>query len=179
MFRIALISIVSVVLLLAAAGIAAASGFVPTNSENYGHAIDMPSHVGRVPAGDTTTTGDTTAMPGYNETMASHIEYAADQMREHAAQLEASTHMQQATGMDPGAGMQSDNMGTGSGYMDTDNMGTGSGYGSGYMNTDTMGTGTNSDTMGSGTGSDTQGTHMGATGPSTNNTSSSGSMMGR
>src|SRR5665811_997569 len=87
--------------------------------------------------GDTTTTDGTTTMPGsygetgYNETMASHIGHAADQMREHAAQMEATTNMQTATGMDPdsGYGMQSENMGTGTGYMDTEDMG----YGSGYM----------------------------------------------
>lgn len=157
MYRIALTGTISVVLLLVAAAIASASGVSytigGTNGE-YGHALNATGHVGSMYTGDTTTTDDTTTMPGYsetgyNETMASHIGNAADQMREHAEQMEATTSMQTAPGMDPdnGYGMQSENMGTGTGYMDSDDMG----YGSDYMepgNTDNMGSSTNSGMMG-------------------------------
>src|SRR5665811_2256947 len=96
MYRIALTGTISVVLLLVAAAIASASGVSYTNggtNGEYGHALNATSHVGSMYTGDTTTTDGTTTMPGsygetgYNETMASHIGHAADQMREHAACL--------------------------------------------------------------------------------------------
>lgn len=177
MFRIALLGTISVVLILAAASIASANG-VSYRNDDFGHAVNSTTHMGWMYTGETTTTGNAETMPSSVETMANHIENASVQMREHAAQLEATNHMQQSTVMDPGYGMQSGHMETGTGYMDTNNME----YGSGYMgsgNTGNMGSSTNSGTMGSSTGS---GSHMGTTGTGgtgTTHTSGSSSMMGR
>lgn len=160
MFRIALIGTISVVLLLAAGSIAFARGVGPTNG-GYGHTLNMTSQVGRMYTGDITTPGGTITMPGSSETMANNFAHAVDQMRARAAQMEAATHMQPATGTDPGYGMQSGSAGTGTGYMGTGNMGST----------------TNTGTTGSSTGS---GAHMGTTGTGTTHTSGSGSsMMGR
>lgn len=167
MFRITLLGTISLVLLLAAASIASANGVGYTNYDS-GHAVNATAHLGWMYTGGTTTNGNAETMPSSVATMANHIENASVQMREHAAQMEAANHMQ-ATGMDPGYGMQSGNMETGTGYMDTNNME----YGSGYMDSGNTGT------MGSSTGS---GSHMGTTGTGgtgTTQTSGSGSMMGR
>lgn len=164
MIRIALIGTISVVLLLAAGTIASAKGIGPVN-RGYGHTFNVTGHVGRMFTGDTTTTGGTTTMPGSSQTMAGYIAYAAEQMRARAAQMAAVTDMQPATGMDPGYGMQSDNMDPGN--MDT---------GTGYMDPGNMGSTASTGTMGSSTGS---GAQMGITGTGTTHTSGGGSMMGR
>ena len=177
MFRFALLGTISVVLLLAAASFASAGGVSYMHGDS-GHTLNATTHMGWNNSGDTTTTGDVASMPRSVEAMATNMENAAVQMREHAARMEATNHMQQSTEMDPGYGMQYGNMETGTVYMDTNNME----YGSGYMdsgNTGDMGSPTNSGTMGSSTGS---GSHMGTIGTGgtgTTHTSGSSSMMGR
>ncbi|MHB8859427.1 MAG: hypothetical protein ACYC6Z_08110 [Thermoleophilia bacterium] len=165
MFKIALIGTVSVILLLAAGTIASAKGIGPASGGN-GHAVNDAAIVGRMTTGQTAAGG--TAMPATNGTMAGYVVAAANQMSSaRAAQMAAAaqTHMQQATGTDPGYGMQS------------------GGAGTGYMGTGTGGTATGGSMMGPSTTGTTTGntgstTHMGTTGDSTTR-AGSGSMMTR
>lgn len=185
-FRVTSISIIAVVLLLAAGSLASARGLGYTD-RGYGHGLEVATHPGSLHGGDTTTTGHAatgSTMPGSTETMANHFALAAGQMRAHAAQVEAASHMQQPAEMDPaygtpGYGMQTGNAGTGTGYMDPADMGPGTG-GTGYMDPGTMGpaddVGAHSPgTMGGGTGT---GPHPGTMGGGTGTVPHSGTMNG-
>lgn len=145
-FRVISISIIAVVLVLAAASLASARGLGYTNG-GYGHGLDVATHPGSLHGGDTTTAGHTatgSTMPGSSGTIADHFTLAAGRMRAHAAQVEAASHMQQPAGMEPasgtpGYGMQPGDAGTGTGYMDPADMGGPGTGGAGYMDPGTMG----------------------------------------
>ncbi|MBI5869958.1 MAG: hypothetical protein HZB44_03215 [Actinobacteria bacterium] len=186
-FRVTSIIIISAVLLLAAGSLASAreSGYM---DGGYGHRLDVATHPGSLQGGDTATAGRAatgSTMPGSSGTMADHFALAAGQMRAHAAQVEAASHMQQPAGMGPaygtpGYGMQTGDSGTGTGYMDPADMGPGTG-GTGYMDPGTMGpagdAGTYSPgTMGGGTGTGPHPGTMGSGAPQTGSSPAAGAM---